>query len=112
MLGMLAGCMTSPEQPEKLIPEDQYISLLVELQLVRTYEETGQIDSVTTDSLRDVIFDKYNVTATLFQSSHAYYQQFPRDQKKRIDKAIEELRMDRVADSSRTRRPAGPVPGN
>lgn len=104
--------MTSPEQPEKLIPEDQYISLLVELQLVRTYEETGQIDSVTTDSLRNVIFDKYNVTATLFKTSHDYYQQFPREQKNRIDKAIEELRMDRVADSSRTRKRAGPVPEN
>ncbi|MCW9708894.1 DUF4296 domain-containing protein [Fodinibius salsisoli] len=111
LLCALVGCMTSPEEPDNLIPEDQYISLLVEFQLVRTYQETGRIDSLATDSLRKRIFQHYNISPTAFQSSHTYYQQFPGEQKKRIDKAIEELRMDRVADSIRTRRRA-PLPPN
>jgi hypothetical protein len=102
--------MTSIEEPDNLIPEDQYISLLVELQLVRTYEETGKIDSLATDSLRNQIFQKYDVTSSAFQSSHGYYQQFPKKQKQRIDKAIEELRMDRVQDSSRSRQDTAPPP--
>jgi|SRR5699024_10119110 len=99
---LFSGCNSTPEKPEALIPEDTYTSLLVELQLARTYTETGQVDSLTADSLRNRIFKKYEVTSTSFRKSHNYYQHFPKQQKKRIEEAIEKLRMDRVVDSSRT----------
>ncbi len=96
------GCSDAPQKPQSLITEERYTTMLVELQLVRSYEETGKIDSVGADSLRQQVFDKYEVSATSFWNSHNYYQHFPKEQKKRIEKAIEKLRMDRVADSSRT----------
>lgn len=98
----LSACSTAPEVPDKLVPEDKYIPLLVELQLVRSYAETGKIDSVSADSLRNHIFQKYGVSAEAFWNSHAYYQHFPEEQKKRLEKAIEKLRMDQIVDSSRT----------
>ena len=96
-----SGCNDSPQKPDPLVAEDTYTTLLVELQLVRSYQETGQADSVGADSLRQQIFDKYKVSASTFWDSHNYYQRFPKEQKKRIEKAIEELRMDRVADTTR-----------
>ncbi|HLR24439.1 MAG TPA: DUF4296 domain-containing protein [Fodinibius sp.] len=98
---LFSGCSNTPEEPEVLIPEDTYTSLLVELQLARTYAETGQVDSLAADSLRNRIFKKYEVTSTAFRKSHNYYQHFPKQQKKRVEEAIEKLRMDRViADST------------
>ena len=96
-----SGCSDAPQKPQPLVGEETYTTLLVELQLVRSYEETGQIDSLGSDSLRQQIFDKYKISATSFWNSHDYYQRFPKEQKKRIEKAIEELRMDRVADTTR-----------
>lgn len=107
-----SGCSDAPEKPQPLVAEDTYTTLLVELQLVRSYAETGQIDSVGADSLRQQIFDKYEISPSSFWNSHDYYQHFPREQKKRIEKAIEKLRMDRVADTSHTEKPTIPSQNN
>jgi len=96
LLCLFAGCQDSPEKPETLIAEETYISLLVELQLVRTYSETGKLGEAGTDSLRKRVFREYEVSDTAFWDSHKYYQQFPSEQKKRVEKAIEQLRMDRM----------------
>ncbi|SMO56610.1 DUF4296 domain-containing protein [Fodinibius sediminis] len=97
MLFLLGACENSPERPEALIEEETYISLLVELQLVRTYSEAGQLDKGAADSIRSRIFREYGVADSVFWQSHTYYQQFPGEQKKRVEKAIEQLRMDRMA---------------
>ncbi|SHE91818.1 protein of unknown function [Fodinibius roseus] len=99
--GLVAGCSESPEKPEMLIDEDTYISLLVELQLVRTYSETDRMDEAAADSLRDTIFREYGVPDSAFWESHKYYQQFPADQKKRVEEAIERLRKDRMEEPGR-----------
>lgn len=100
-LFLFAGCSESPEKPKVLIEEETYISLLVELQLVRSYSETERMDEATADSLRDRIFQEYEVSDTVFWANHEYYQQFPEDQKKRVEKAIEALRMDQTDNRNR-----------
>lgn len=98
ILCIAVGCSESPEKPETLVDEETYISLLVELQLVRSYSETDQMDEAGADSLRNQIFEDYEVSDTAFWESHTYYQQFPKEQKKRIDEAIEQLRIDRTGE--------------
>lgn len=87
-----------PQKPENLIKESKYIDLLVELQLVRSYGENARVDSLTVDSLTKEVFKKYEISGQTFQESHTYYQQFPQQQKVRIEKAIERLKMDQIAE--------------
>lgn len=102
--------MQEPQRPDNLIAEDTYIDLLVELQLLRSYAESKQTDSLTIDSLTSEVFDRYEVSDEVFRSSHNYYQQFPKQQIDRIEKAIERLKMDQVSDTSdTTQKPALPA---
>jgi hypothetical protein len=94
------SCSDHTSKPDQLIKEDEYIDLMVELQLVRSYGETNSLDSLTVDSLTDEVFQKYEVTDSVFVQSHNYYQQFPKKQQTRIEKAIERLKMDQVSDST------------
>ena len=101
LLLLFAGC-TRQSTPSGVIGEEKYIDLMVELQLFRSYVRTVPSDSATIDSLQTEIFNKYNVTQQEFRQSHEYYQQQYVQQKERIDKAIEQLRMDQVqSDSTR-----------
>jgi hypothetical protein len=96
-----AGC-NQDSSPSAVIGEEKYIDLMVELQLFRSYIRTVPADSSTIDSLQTEIYKKYNVTQEEFRKSHEYYQQQYVEQKERIDKAIEQLRMDQVkSDSTR-----------
>lgn len=95
---LIAGCSDDPERPDKLIPEDDYINLLVELQLIKSFSESSLADSISVDSLVEVSFEKYGTNQEQFAASHTYYQQFPEAQKERIDSAIERLRMDERRD--------------
>lgn len=95
------GCSDDPSKPEVLIKEDKYIDLMVELQLVRSYGETNSLDSLTVDSLTDEVFQKYETTDSVFVQTHNYYQQFPENQQKRIEKGIERLKMDQVSDTTK-----------
>lgn len=102
---LLVGCMgnDSPEKPKNLIPEDKYVSLLVELQLIRSYQQNAPVDSLTIDSLTTAAYQKYEVSKDLFRESHKYYQQFPKEQKERIQQAIEQIQMDQVAEADSAR---------
>lgn len=91
------GCSDKTPKPDNLISEEKYIDLMVELQLVRSYGETIQVDSTTIDSLTSEVFKEYDTTDSVFQKSHQYYQQFPQEHQARIENAIEQLKMDQVA---------------
>lgn len=96
------GAADRPAPPDSLLPEETYVNLLVELQLLRSYARTLP-DSVGTDSLQAAIFQRYDVDAGRFRLSHNYYQKNLEAQKKRIDRAIEELRRDQVRPQESTR---------
>lgn len=103
---LMISCEDQPEEPDELLNENTYVNLLVELQLVRSYAEASQLDSLAADSLAEEVFNKYGTSGEQFRESHHYYQQFPREQKERVDKAIELLRMDQVEDTTQTKPPA------
>ncbi|MDZ7682217.1 MAG: DUF4296 domain-containing protein [Fodinibius sp.] len=90
------GCEENPQKPDQLIEEDKYVNLMVELQLVRSYAENADTDSVTVDSLKQQVLQKYGVGLADFNASHQYYQKFPQEQKNRVEQAIERLKMDQV----------------
>lgn len=100
LMSILVGCSENPEKPDHLIPQKKYVDMLVELQLVRSYADNAETDSATVDSLTQEVYKRYNVTAQQFKETHQYYQQFPQEQKERVEKAIEELKMDQVEDTS------------
>ncbi|MEL7833941.1 DUF4296 domain-containing protein [Fodinibius sp. Rm-B-1B1-1] len=102
-LGMFLSVSCSsdhPPKPKSLLEEDTYIDLMIELQLVRSYGETNSLDSLLVDSLTQEVFQKYQTTDSTFVRSHRYYEQFPEQQLQRIDAAIEQLKMDQVADTT------------
>ena len=101
---IVASCRTQNKPPENLINEDTYINLMIELQLLRTYQSNSRNDSTHIDSLMQAVFEKYEVTPAQFNKSHRYYQNHLERQTVRIDSAIERLRKDRIrkADSVAT----------
>lgn len=99
ILTLTAGCMEK-DNPPNLIEEDTYINMLAELQLVKSYRQDFAADSSKVDSLTNLIYKKYNVTEEQFRESHNFYQEDPLEQKKRVDMAIERLRMDEVQSDS------------
>jgi hypothetical protein len=98
----LGGCMEdSPPKPKNLIQEDTYIDLLVELQLLRSYGDITNADSLTVDSLTSEVFKRYKISDKVFRTSHNYYQQFPKQQQNRIEEAIERLKMDQISNNTK-----------
>lgn len=93
---VLSSCNQSPQKPDPLIPEKKYVNLLVELQLVRSYSKVAGKDSLSTDSLAQQVFNEYGISRQVFEENHTYYQKFPKQQKERINRAIELLKMDKV----------------
>lgn len=91
----LAGCQQYNPKPPDLIPQNKYINLLIELQLLKSYQIVQDPDSATVDSLRHAIFSKYGTTKKQFLRSHTYYKRNVKQQAKRIKKAIERLKQDR-----------------
>lgn len=101
LLGLLlAGCMQEGSPPPDLIDEDTYIDLLVEMQLVKSYQERIIPDSSSTDGLIPKIMEHYGVTEDQFRRSHLYYQDQISEQQKRISEAIDRLHSDKYTRES------------
>lgn len=84
---LLTGCS---EEPEDLIPEDDYINLLVEFELINAFNsDTGDTDTV----LRaiDQIFVAYGVTEEQFLRTHEFYQRDVENQVSRHRTAVERV---------------------
>ncbi len=98
------ACSNENQPPDNLIDEDIYINLLIELQLLKSYQTQNFSNSATLDSLKQRIFEKYEINKKRFQRSHQFYQNNIEKQTQRIDDAIERLRKDRISsqDSSNT----------
>lgn len=104
------GCtgQNDPEKPNDLIPEDQYIDLLIEMQHIQSYRN-AEPDSVSADSLKAMVFENYSVTDSQFLASHKYYQLQPDLHLKQIDSVLnrldnEELRIRSFIDSVQSQR--------
>lgn len=80
------SCIPSEPVPENLLPEDTYVKLLVEMQLVESYLKTRP--KADADSLREIIFKEYGIAKTLFEQSNEYYTLQPQAQMKRLSSAL------------------------
>jgi hypothetical protein len=98
----LLNCSNNSLPPNDLIDEEQYINLMIELQLVRSFTENSRVDSLTADSLTKEVLLQYDVTADQFMRSHRYYEESPEQQKERVEKALDQLKMDRVEEATDT----------
>lgn len=94
---ILTSCFNQNDRPSDLLPEKTYINLMVELQLLKSYQERQRSDSTNADSLRNAIFKKYGASEQRFSESHRYYQEDIEAQRERISQAIEKLRKDRIS---------------
>lgn len=94
LVGSFPACSGIEGPPENPIEEDTYINLLIELQLLKSYQESIPPDSVDVDSLKGLIFDKYGVTEQQFRVSHSLYQQQIDQQQQRVVRAIDSLKME------------------
>lgn len=91
----LGGCTEVQDiKPKNLIPEDIYIDLLVELQLLRSYSYTDP--ALDKDSAAVVIFKKYSVNAEEFFKSHDFYQTQIEKQIERVNLAIERIKREQT----------------
>lgn len=90
----LSGCH-SGNKPDHLIPEDKYLDMYVEFQLLRGYKHL-YTDTSEAGEIRQRILNKYGVTMEQFRKSDAYYESQP-DQKERLRAAL--ARISTVKDS-------------
>ena len=90
------------DAPDNVLNEETYTNLMVELQLLKSYQQKIKLDSLSADSIRRKIFEKYHTSNQQFQKSHRYYRQDVENQSKRISTAIEKLRKDRLGPEDST----------
>ena len=86
-------------KPDNLLPEETYVSLLVELQLLDAWIFTSEAIT-TTDSIKTALFNHYNTTEDIFDASNAYYQSRPEEHVARIDSALKILEMEQQLNQS------------
>ena len=74
---------TSIPKPEKLIPKDEFIKMMVDVYLVQGIENSQQnvkeLQKVTQTDLYYSVLKKYSVPDTVFIRSLIYYSSFPRE---------------------------------
>lgn len=89
---ILSSCIGPEEVPEpkNLISEENYIDLLVEMQHIITYSN-AEPDSVNTDSLKGLIYEKFGITEEQYLTTHQYYQTQVNRQLQRVNEAIRRL---------------------
>jgi len=91
-------------KPEILLSEENYINLIIELQLLDALVYTSE-NELNTDSLISEVYDLYNTNQEIFSTSHLYYQSKPDEQAVRIDSALkkierEQKRLNQIEDGS------------
>jgi len=97
-ISFLNSCSEEQDiKPENLIPEETYIDLLVELQLLRSYSYTDP--TFNEDSVTAVIFQNYGVSSEDFFISHDFYQTRVEDQIERVSAAIERIKKEQALET-------------
>lgn len=89
---IISGCGNNnhPDPPDDLIPEQKYIQLLAEMEVIKVYLEM-EIDTTSAGEKMEYVFEQYGVTQDQFLRSNAYYEQHILEQQGRIEEASEWL---------------------
>ncbi len=86
ILGLSSCFVTSVPKPDKLIPKDKFMKMMVDVYLVQGIN-TGpanvkELEKVTQTDLYYSVLKKYSVADTVFIRSLIYYSSFPREYEK------------------------------
>lgn len=99
LLILIQGCAPNTEnpvaKPDDLIPESEYIDLLIEMQLAKIVFNTED-EFANADSLIEAIYNKYGISEEQYQTSHAWYQSDYTEQQERIEIAKDRLLQERA----------------
>ncbi|MCC5932795.1 MAG: DUF4296 domain-containing protein [Candidatus Cyclonatronum sp.] len=87
LLGGLAACN---QQPDDLIPEEIYIDLLVEFELINFLYGT-EADSLAQREFLNLLFNSYNISPDQFDRSHAWYERDIDAQIQRKRRAVDRI---------------------
>jgi len=79
-----------PQPPENLIPEDEYVLLMAEFQLIEAYLKNTK-DTLKAVQKTNYVLDAYDVTMDQFKSSTNYYEYDVDGQFKRVQRASDLL---------------------
>lgn len=93
---LISGCMGPEEipKPNNLIDENNYVDLMVELQHLKTYQNAYP-DSVNTDSIKTIIYNRFGVNEEQFLASHAYYQKHTKEQIARVNEVLNRMNQEK-----------------
>ncbi len=70
---------------EKIIPEEKFIHVYVDLMIV---QDTTRTNPLPLDSLKEIVFTKHDITSELYDKTIAKYNSSPEDWEEFFDKAI------------------------
>ncbi len=89
LLILFAGCDEKElvPKPENLIPEETYVKVITELQLLDSWVYTNE-QVTNPDSIMLQMFAFYEISEEQFEQSHTYYQSKPENHNARIDSAL------------------------
>jgi len=88
----LYGC--EENEPDYLIEEDTYILMFAELAIIDQYDP-NLLRNRTKEEIRDIVYQKYNVSKEDFRRSHKYYEENIDAQLNRLKKVNLILREER-----------------
>lgn len=86
ILGLSSCFETSVPKPDKLIPKDKFIKMMVDVYLVQGISNGSEIEKdlkkITQTDLYFSVLKKYSVADTVFVRSLIYYSSFPKEYEK------------------------------
>ncbi|TVQ10523.1 MAG: DUF4296 domain-containing protein [Balneolaceae bacterium] len=88
---LLASC--SESKPDDLIEKEDFINLLVEFELLRTFQRT-EGDSLRTAEITNAVLDRYGITFDQFERSKEFYLIDSEEYRQLYREAIEQLNME------------------
>ncbi|MFY9152381.1 MAG: DUF4296 domain-containing protein [Prolixibacteraceae bacterium] len=97
LLTGISSCYTTTiPKPDKLIPKEKFINMMVDLYVVQglntTYDIKDSIKKFNQTDLYYSILNKYSVADTIFVRSLNYYASFPRDYEKMHLQIVDNLK--------------------
>ena len=88
---LLGSC--SENKPDDLIEKEDFINLLVEFELLRTFQRT-EGDSLRTAEITNAVLDRYGITFDQFERSKEFYLIDSEEYRQLYREAIEQLNME------------------
>lgn len=96
LLILLALTACEETEPDFLIDEDTYILVFAELAIIDQYDP-NLLKNRTKADVRELVYQKYNITKEDFRRSHDYYEENIEAQLERLEKVNLILREERDA---------------